>query len=78
MGDIMRQIIIRSLATAGVLGGFLFTGVGVAAAQPEIPAPPEVAVPEATLPAPPEVVVPEMVIPAAGAAGGADAAAGGV
>ena len=43
----MRQIIIRSVAIAGVVVGVLFTGVGVAAAQPEVvvPAAPEVVVP---------------------------------
>jgi hypothetical protein len=51
----MRQIIIRSLATAGVVVGVLFTGVGVAAAQPELPLP---AIPEGTLPAPPELALP--------------------
>ena len=65
MGDIMRQIIIRSLVTASAVGGFLFTGVGIAAAQAELPAPPEV-----VLPAAPEVVLPEVVLPAtAGATG---------
>jgi hypothetical protein len=50
------HVIIRSLATAGVVGGLLLTGVGVAAAQvPEVPIP---AVPEATLPTAPEVVPP--------------------
>jgi hypothetical protein len=57
----MRQVIIRSLATAGVVGGLLLTGVGVATAQvPEVPIPaaPEVVVPEVVLPTPPEIVPP--------------------
>ena len=64
----MRQIIIRSVAITGVVVGVLFTGVGVAAAQPELPAPPEV-----VLPAAPEVVLPEVVLPA-----GVEADLGGV
>jgi hypothetical protein len=35
----MRQVIIRSLATAGVVGGLLLTGVGVAVAQEKGPIP---------------------------------------
>jgi hypothetical protein len=31
----MRQFVIRSLATTGVIAGLLFTGAGVATAQPE-------------------------------------------
>jgi hypothetical protein len=31
----MRQFVIRSMATTGVIAGLLFTGAGVAAAQPE-------------------------------------------
>ncbi len=36
-GDTMRRVIIGSLAATAVLGGTIFTGAGVAAADPERP-----------------------------------------
>ncbi len=38
LGDVMRRVIIRSLAVAAVFTGLLFTGAGAAGANP-VPTP---------------------------------------
>lgn len=55
----MRQVIIRSLATAGVVGGLLLTGVGVAAAQEKGPLIPDLLGSTSGSPVPPVQVLPQ-------------------
>ena len=55
----MRRAIIRSLATAGVVGGLLLTGVGVAAAQEKGPIIPDLLGPTSGSPVPTVNVLPQ-------------------